>query len=237
MVRFRFGVRPPMEEAANPLLSQQASALQQEATMTDMTPPSPPPSLGNHSKPRGLSNPDSGWYPDEEPRIWRPSVIQVSHNSASLTNVDHSYPESATSTSCELGNIGGWVNQNDHQEAGVTSELCNVTFENNTQSADHEMEARRRLAGLPQPEYGEPFLTLTSSERDCMDHILAPLRDSLVKLKGTTLESLPDYHCETTAHNHAQILKARLSDIAAYIQRFLCAVPCQSRGLMELKLW
>jgi hypothetical protein len=48
---------------------------------------------------------------------------------------------------------------------------------------------------------------------------------------------LPDYHSHTRTRNHAQVLRVRLQDAAAYIQHILRESPEDARGQLELRLW
>jgi hypothetical protein len=108
---------------------------------------------------------------------------------------------------------------------------------NGTRDAGDAMQVKQRLEKMPQPDYGERFLTLTSSECNVADAIHAPVHDSLLKLKKTTFESLLQYKSQVKARNHAQVLKTRLSNIAEHIQHVLHDAPEEARGAIELKLW
>jgi hypothetical protein len=90
---------------------------------------------------------------------------------------------------------------------------------------------------LAQPDYGEPFLTLTEAEKAAMATILEPMRDKLVALKRTTEESLPPYHPSTRANPHAQVLGTRLDGIAKHAQQHLARVAESGQGMEELRLW
>jgi hypothetical protein len=103
-----------------------------------------------------------------------------------------------------------------------------------TMAAPNRPPARLPLA---QPDYGEPFLTLTEAEKTAVATILEPVRDKLVALKRTTEESLPQYHPSTRANPHAQVLGTRLDSIAEHVQQHLARVAESGRGMEELRLW
>jgi hypothetical protein len=243
-VRFAFGPRPPVdvdEEAANPLPDQHERKLQQDTIMTDImespplpsSPPlSPSPTVDDHNENRDLANPDKEWDPDDE-YIARPSLEQVSYNPCALpTNADHSCIDPRT---IMLENIGSGTNRADSLEVEVPLDPQSVTAPGSVPGAGANMNIGRRL--LPQPEYGEAFLDLLPDERQAIDYLLSPVRDSLLRLRATTPESLPDYHSHTRTRNHAQVLRARLTDVAAHIQRILRESPEHARGELELRLW
>jgi hypothetical protein len=134
-----------------------------------------------------------------------------------------------------LENTGSGTNRADSLEVEVPSDPQSVTAPGSVPGAGANMDIGRRL--LPQPEYGEAFLDLLPDERQAIDHLLSPVRDSLLRLRATTPESLPDYHSHTRTRNHAQVLRARLTDVAAHIQRILRESPEHARGELELRLW
>jgi hypothetical protein len=221
-VRFAFGPRPLVdEEAASPLLDQQERELGQDTIITDiMASSSPPPpllSIDNHSETRGLPNPDKEWHPEDE------LIAQFNMRHSSHT---HSGP---------LATAGNEATETNTQEAWMSLEPQKVATAAHTQDVDGYMNPRSRL--FPQPEYGEAFLDLLPHEREAVNNMFWPVRDSLLRLKATTLESLPDYHAQTRTRSHAQILSARLSDAAAQIQRILRQSPEHVRGTLELRLW
>jgi hypothetical protein len=235
-VRFSFGIPSTSEEGASPLHEEVAP--QNDAAMADTMPPPPSsPSRDEYYESRDLPNPDKEWNPDNELFAFS-NLAHASQSSAPLTDAGYYYPRATTLTSYDLGNIWADTNAHDREEAGLAAESCNKMGSiNDTRDAADDLEVKRRLENMPQPEYGQPFLTLTPSECDAMDKLLAPVHDSLLKLKGTTLESLPEYKVMVKARNHAQVLKARLSNIATHIQHVLHDVPALARGATELKLW
>jgi hypothetical protein len=243
-VRFAFDPRPPVdvdEEAANPLPDQHERELQQDTIMTDImespplpsSPPLPPsPTVNDHNENRDLANPDKNWDPDDE-YIARPSLEQVSHNPcAPPINADHSCIDPRT---IMLDSTGSGTNRADSLEVEVPSDPQSLTAPGSALGAGANMDIGKRL--LPQPEYGEAFLDLLPDERQAIGHLLSPVRDSLLRLRATTPESLPDYHSHTRTRNHAQVLRVRLQDAAAYIQHILRESPEDARGQLELRLW
>jgi hypothetical protein len=237
-VLFSLGPRPPTSEEGASLLHEEV-APQDDAAMADTMPPpsSSSPSLDEQYDSRDLPNPDKEWDPHSELFAFS-SLAHVSQSSAPLTDAGYHYPRATTPTSYNLGNTWADTNAHDREEAGLVADSCNEMGSiYDTRGAADDVEVKRCLENMPQPEYGQPFLTLTPSECDEMDALLAPVHDSLLKLKGTTLESLPEYKVMVKARNHAQVLKARLSTIATHIQHVLHDVPEQARGATELKIW
>jgi hypothetical protein len=239
-IRFTFGPHPLVdEEAAGPLLHQQERELEQDTIITNImatSPPSPPPpSIDDYSETRHLPNPDKGWDPDDE-LMARFNLRHGSHtHSGPFANDENTYPFSAASTPLDLADTGIEATGTYFQEAWMSSEPQNVATAAYTPDIDCHIIPRTRL--FPQPEYGEAFLDLLLDEREAVDTIFWPVRDSLLRLKATTPESLPDYHAQTRTRSHAQILSARLSDAATQIQRILRQSPAPVRGTLELRLW
>jgi hypothetical protein len=240
-VRFAFGPRPLAdvdEEAASSLLDQQERELEQDTPITDIMalspPPPPPPPVDDHSETRDLPNPDKRWDPDGQ-LISQPRLELASHKISPLSNFANFYTDRSKSTSSDTADSGIGANGADVQQVEPSSEPPNVASDVHAQVVYVDMGLRRRL--FPQPEYGEPFLDLLPDEHQVMDAMFRPVRHSLLRLRATMPESLPDYHAQTSTRSHAQILRARLSEAAAQIQRILRHYPEHERGTLELRLW
>ncbi|KAH8716808.1 hypothetical protein GQ44DRAFT_404233 [Phaeosphaeriaceae sp. PMI808] len=92
------------------------------------------------------------------------------------------------------------------------------------------------IANPPQPDFNEPFLTITDQECTDMSTSLAPIIHQLLSLKTTTLGNLPKYNPDMKVKSHAQIIKSRLFDVAEHINQASKNMPESERGLWELKI-
>jgi hypothetical protein len=237
-VRFAFGPRPLAdvdEEAASSLLDQQERELERDTPITDIMALSPPPPpVDDYSETRDPPNPDKIWDPDDE-LIAQPRLELASHNLSPLPKFANFYTDRSMSTSSDTADSGIGANGADVQQAEPSSEPPNVASDVHAQVVNVDVGLRRRL--FPQPEYGEAFLDLLPDEHQVMDAMFRPVRRSLLRLRATMPESLPDYHAQTSTRSHAQILRARFSEAAAQIQRILRQYPEHERGTLELRLW
>lgn len=98
------------------------------------------------------------------------------------------------------------------------------------------------VADIVQSDYGEPFMTLSPRDNTTMEVILTPVRGSLQRLRDATPESLPKYDPRMKIRSHAQVLQARLKDVAEHIECFLDKKAEKGdfergRGTLELQLW
>jgi hypothetical protein len=240
-VRFGFTARatPTDEEAVRPLLSTQEVAPEHDTVMiNDVQLP-----LGYDHKENGaFANADKRLETDDGP------IINTFEPAQALHNEHHSSIETTKSFSTDLTlpyetTYSTLLRENAKMQPKpipVPSQSSHVDRFADLQSLDpstRETIKQASPAYQPQSDYGEPFLTITYSERISMDVILAPVRGELERLYETTPESLPEYSPRMRANSHAQILKMRLSTIAECIQDFLKDVPEDRRGMMEMKLW
>lgn len=89
---------------------------------------------------------------------------------------------------------------------------------------------------VQQPDFGEPFLTLTSEENAALAAMVAPAKDKLISLKTFTPDSMPAYHQDMQRTPYAQVLKKRLATIARSIQ-FGKQISGGEHLKTELKVW
>jgi hypothetical protein len=214
-VRFGFGARAPQvdEEAARLLLAPQEVVPEQDAVMAD------------HG----------------DPIINTTDSAQALHNDHhSFVDTYHSFTPDPT-LSFQITTLNQLLEtaKMQRETASIPSRSGDTNNFNGTRKLEYTIEDTTQhisSPSAPQPDYGEPFLTITPSERLSLDVIFAPIRCELEKLYETTPESLPAYNPGVKANSHAQVLKMRLSPIAEFIEHFLEDVVEDKRGMIEMKL-
>lgn len=89
---------------------------------------------------------------------------------------------------------------------------------------------------VQQPDFGEPFLTLTPEENVAMAAVVVGVKDTLVRLKDFTPDKMPAYHHEVQHKSYAQVIKSRLEAIARSLN-FGKQISKEQHLTTELKLW
>lgn len=99
------------------------------------------------------------------------------------------------------------------------------------ESKEADMTLRR---DAQQPDFGEPFISLTAEESAAMALLVAPVHSKLLRLKEAMPYRMSPYHQKMKTMSYGQVLKTRLAAIARL--GLGQKLPDGARGRMELKL-
>jgi hypothetical protein len=199
---------------------------------------------------RDLANPSRSWSPDTELFSSALSAFDLIMQARNSAHVDYSNTtpsfglgyedpvQDLTGSSWAPIQAPGYVAaRSRYITDGVQDDYTGVEMQDESLPAPVPLISQAPLPELPQPDYGEPFVTLLGAEKASMEKILEPVRDELETLKKTTVESLPKYHPSTRANNHPRVLGTRLGGIAEHIRQHLAPIAEARRGAQEMRLW